>query len=229
METQLVESSKEKKELSKPEKKEQEKKELSKPEKECADRLVRNFLIVLVLAFAAEVAMRVFPDFLRDAAGQRQWLEWLLVSLIGVCTYLIWRIAYWYRRPDAQFISYRHWYRATAAKGPIVALVILMALTNISFQAELPTGEEAAELPTGEEATEAPAAFDFGIDFGQADESVLLVVAFLLGFYSRLAHDLLEKIAAFIFPGAYKKAYEEPEEPPKEEEGPAEGSGGGTG
>lgn len=174
-------------------------KELPREEKKRAERLLRNFLIVFVLAIVAEVALRLTPDILRDMA-ERRWLEWMVVSLIGICTYLIWNISLWYRRPEAQFIDYTPWYRATATRGPIIALVILLALTNISFQVDLPASEGAASD-----------AFDFGIDFGQASEPVLLITAFLLGFYSRLAKDLLGRIARAIFGQTYDETYGEEE------------------
>ena len=104
--------------------------------KEVADQLSRNFLIVLVLAFVGEILLRLSPSILKDAT-ERVWLEWLLVSLIGVCAYLLWNAAIWHKRSWADFVAYRPWYRATAARGPIIALVVLIALTNINFQVSL--------------------------------------------------------------------------------------------
>ena len=209
-------------------------------EKKRADRLLRNLLIVLLVAVVAEILLRVFPDFLGGAA-QRRWLEWLLVSLVGVCAYLLGNVAFWYHRPEAKFRAFTPWYRATAARGPIIALAILLALTNISFQAALPAGEEVtgaaagagteevasgAEEPAPEAAVEegqeevaAPASFNFGIDFGQASDEVLLVAAFLLGFFSRLQKELLTSIARFIFGDIYDKAYPEEKKQREEQEG----------
>ncbi len=167
-------------------------------QKDAADRLFRNFIIVLAIAFIAEVVMRVNPSLL--AGGEeRRWLEWLLVSLMGVCTYLLWNIAIWYHREGANFIAYRPWYTATAARGPILALVVMVALTSINFQVALPVSEQAGS----------PTTFDFGINFMQATEGVLLVVAFLLGFYSRLAKDILANIARFIFRDIFDRVYPE--------------------
>ena len=209
-------------------------------EKKRADRLLRNFIIVLLVAVVAEVLLRVFPDFL-GGTPQRRWLEWLLVSLVGVCAYLLGNVAFWYHRPDAKFRAFTPWYRATAARGPIIALAILLALTNISFQAALPAGEEATEaaagagteevaaeaeepapeaaVEEGQEEVAAPASFSFGIDFGQASDEVLLVAAFLLGFFSRLQKELLTSIARFIFGDIYDKAYPEEKKQREEQEG----------
>jgi len=202
-------------------------------EKKRADRLLRNFIIVLLVAVVAEILLRVFPDFLGGAA-QRRWLEWLLVSLVGVCAYLLGNVAFWYHRPEAKFRAFTPWYRATAARGPILALAILLALTNISFQAALPAGEEVtgaaagaeteevapeAAVEEGQEDVAAPASFNFGIDFGQASDEVLLVAAFLLGFFSRLQKELLTSIARFIFGDIYDKAYPEEKKQREEQEG----------
>jgi hypothetical protein len=175
------------------------------------DQLLRNFLIVFVLTFAAEIALRAFPSFL-ETVPERQWLEWLLVSLLGVCAYLLWNIASWYRKSAVDFKAFRPWYRATAARGPIIALVVLIALTNISFQVQVPTTQEETTEAVAVEADaetepETPAPFSFGIDFQSASESVLLLTAFLIGFFSRLAKTLLEEIARFIFGDLFEKTY----------------------
>jgi hypothetical protein len=181
-----------------------------------ADKILRNFLIVLGIAFVAEVALHVFPSFLGDV-DERAWLEWLLLGLIGVSAYLVWNVSIWYHRADeADFVAYRPWYRATAARGPIIALVILLALTNVSFQLALPAGEENAvssEVSRTDEdvADDATSTFDFGVDFGTASEAVLLVAAFLLGFYSRLAKELLARIARAIFGSLFTDTYREEE------------------
>jgi hypothetical protein len=54
---------------------------------------------------------------------------------------------------------------------------------------------------------ETPAPFSFGIDFQSASESVLLLAAFLIGFFSRLAKTLLEEIARFIFGDLFDRTY----------------------
>jgi hypothetical protein len=164
--------------------------ELSRDQREIADRLLRNFLVVIAVAFAAEVLFRVLPSFLGSAA-ERRWLEWLLVSLVGVCVYLLWNVAVWYRENKADFKAYRPWYRATAAKGPVVALIVLLALTSTKFQVGVGS------------------TLNVGIDFGQASDTVLLIAAFLLGFYSRLAMNLLGRITGYLFGSAYEETYPE--------------------
>lgn len=167
-------------------------------QQDAAKELQRNFLIVMGVAFLGEVLMRVFPEFLRGIP-ERVWIEWLLVSLIGVSAYLLWNIAIWFKDKDADFLAFRPWYRSTAAKGPIIALVVLLALTNINFQ----VGTSASQAGAGD------STFNFGVNFGEASESVLLIVAFILGFYSRLAHDALGNIARFIFKDLYDKTYKQ--------------------
>ena len=65
---------------------------------------------------------------------------------------------------------------------------------------------EAVSVETEAE-TEPPAPLSFGIDFHSASESVLLLTAFLIGFFSRLAKTLLEEIARFIFGDLFDKTY----------------------
>jgi hypothetical protein len=192
-------------------------KELPRNQKRIADDLGRNFLIVLGLAFVAEALLRIFPSFLADQT-ERQWLEWLLVSLVGVSAYLLWNVAIWYARPArADFVKYRPWYRATAARGPVIALIIMMALTNINFNVSIPESQDAG-AETSEQAEGQVSTFDFGIDIGGASETVLLVVAFLLGFFSRLAKSVLEKIAEFIFGSVYRETYKDELEAQKDSE-----------
>jgi hypothetical protein len=231
---------------------------LDQTERERADELLKNFLTVMILTIVIEAGVRIFLSR-THRADEWRWLEWLLVSLIGVCAYLVWTIATWYHRPDAQFQAYTPWYRATAIRGPIIALVILLALTNISFRVELPAVQQ-GEVPSvaatqegesetappapqegesetappaiqeGESETAVPATFDFGIDFRRASDEILLVVAFLLGFYSRLAKSLLGRIAHFIFRGVYQETYGKEEqgieEPELQEEPEPEQAGG---
>jgi hypothetical protein len=209
---------------------------LEQDERKRAHVLLGVFLGILVAAVVAEVVVRAIPNPL-DGAGQRRWLEWLLVSLIGVCAYLVGNVAYWYHK-GGNFIAFTPWYCAAAARGPVIALAILLALTNISFTAALPAREETAEVAAGagtepaaaeaegaapetvvEEGPEeaaAPDTFSFGIDFREASDEVLLVVAFLLGFFSKLEKELLFRIASFIFGDVFDTAYpEEQEEPGK--------------
>jgi cell division protein FtsB len=201
-----------------------------KEESARARQILFTLLAVLLVAIIGEVLMHLFPLFLHGVK-ERQWLEWLLVALIGDCAYLIWAIGFWYQRPkEAEFRKYTPWYLTTVAKGPIVALVILLTLTNINFQAQLPAPqsspaaetevetppeeetdlfdvEEAEEVTEETETTAGQNPLSVGVDFSQAKEEVLLIAAFLLGFYNRLARDILDSIARAIFPKAWKEAH----------------------
>ena len=179
-----------------------------------ANQLFRNFLIVLVIAFVGEIYLRLSPSFLKDVT-ERIWLEWLLISLIGVCAYLIWNVAIWHSRLNADFIAFRPWYRATAARGPVIALVVMIALTNVNFQVSIPETQDTAGEETvvvtaeGVQDTTPQSMFDFGINFGEASDAVLLVSVFIMGFYSRLANDVLGRIARFIFKDIYEETYKQ--------------------
>ena len=182
-----------------------------------AKQLFQTFTIVVVIAFLGEVLLRATPSFM-EGFKEKRWLEWLLVSIVGVSTYLLWNISTWVKSPKADFEKYRLWYFSTAIKGPMVALVVMLGLTHLNFQVQIPlpatqevvTSESVEDEQGSEENQIQPTetrTLDFGINFAEASETVLLVVAFLLGFYNRLAKEVLNSFARYIFKDAYKKAY----------------------
>jgi len=116
-----------------------------------------------------------------------QWLDWLLISLCGVLLYLLASAAYYRVRGNTRFSDFAWWYVATIVKGPIVAFIILLFLTQVSVDI------------TG-----------LSIDLTKPDTAtVLLVVAFILGFYSRVAREQLNQIVKALFPKAYGIAEEQ--------------------
>lgn len=129
-----------------------------------------------------------------------QWLDWILVSLIGVLLYLLTTASRWYRtlltaqetnlqeqkeEERAMFVEMTPWYITTLIKGPFIVLVIIIFLTNVSLDISGLT-----------------------VDFTQLSPEALLVVAFVLGFYSRVAREQLNMIVKTLFSKAYSKAEE---------------------
>lgn len=89
------------------------------------------------------------------------------------------------------FRDYIPWYVSTLVKGPIIALVILLFFNAADL--ELTGTEDAA----------------FRFNFAELDHSTTLVLAFVLGFYSRVAREILNGIVKNIFSRAWAEAHEE--------------------
>lgn len=112
-----------------------------------------------------------------------QWLDWFLASVIGVLTYMMIPIYEWYRSEKAMFIEYTPWYISTPLKAPVLAFVVLIFLTNLDIKI---AGLE--------------------LDFTQLNAPLLLMIAFVLGFFSRVTREQLNQIVKSIFSKAYSKA-----------------------
>lgn len=193
-------------------------------------------------------------------ANQRL-LEWLLASTSGTFLYLLWEATTRYRlvpsvpetvqdvpanaddnqkkaieeqkkaQLDADYIGWTPWYVLNAIRGPIIVMVVMLALTNVSLATSLvpqssipPTSSAPGEAqatatpaPSGEgEATPAAPAetaeeqpLSIVVDMSKAPQEVLLIIAFILGMYNRLSVALLESIAERIFGQVWRKAYAE--------------------
>jgi hypothetical protein len=114
-----------------------------------------------------------------------QWFDWLLSSLIGVLLYALVNVAYWYHEKRPRFIEFTPWYISTVLKGPIMAFIIMLFVTSVSLEVSGLT-----------------------VDFKKLGPNVLLVAAFVLGFYSRVAREQLNLIVKALFAKAYSKAEE---------------------
>lgn len=125
-----------------------------------------------------------------------QWLDWFLASLAGVLLYILTNIAYHYQKSiryykydtgqEPNFIAFTPWYISTIVKAPVIAFVVLIFLTNLNI--------EIAGLT---------------LNFSDLNAALLLVIAFVLGFYSRVARKQLDQIVKTIFNKAYSQAEEE--------------------
>jgi hypothetical protein len=115
-----------------------------------------------------------------------QWYEWLLSSLIGALLYALVNIAYWYHQKHPRFVAFTPWYISTILKGPIVAFIIMLFVTSVSLEIS-----------------------GLDVDFADMNRAPLLVAAFALGFYSRVAREQLNLIVKALFSKAYSRAEEE--------------------
>ena len=114
-------------------------------------------------------------------AGPRHWLDWLLWCLVGAATYLFIQHVSFYRQirqGGGGFVDEQYWYVAQLLTGPLIAFVVLQFLTRINFEL----------LGFGGDAVVA-------IDINQFPMDLIFVMAFLLGYFSRMTRKLLERIA----------------------------------
>jgi hypothetical protein len=122
----------------------------------------------------------------------RQWTDWLLWSLIGMTAYLLLEVARHLRNVpngEGDFLGETSWYWTQLSTGPLIAFVILLLFVHIDVN--LLTGDEAA----------------LEVNLREYPLDLLLVPAFLLGFYSRVARELLDQLTRKIFGGAWRAAY----------------------
>lgn len=121
----------------------------------------------------------------------QQWVDWLLWALIGMAASLLVEVARHLRevaKGEGDFLSETSWYWTQLATGPLIAFVILLLFVHIDV--DLLTGDEAA----------------LEVNLREYPTDLLLVPAFLLGFYSRVARELLDQIMRKIFAGAWRAA-----------------------
>ncbi len=139
---------------------------------------------------------------------QARALDWVLWSLAGTLVFLLLEVAnhypaIWNQSGKAtqppSFEEYTPWYLANLIRGPIIAVVILFFF-------------DAADLRlTGPGDTT-------GVSFVMKglDHRVTLLLAFVLGFYSRVARRVLDGIVRSLFGRAWAEAHEEFEIEPAE-------------
>jgi hypothetical protein len=123
------------------------------------------------------------------SGSQDRALELLFWILFGTLVFLISEIKKWYTMPFQEdgkrdFIKYTPWYVANLFRGPFIAFVVMLALTNISFEA-----------------------IGVAMDVKAAPIEVLVLLAAIMGYYSRVADKELDIIAEFLLSGAWKKAH----------------------
>jgi hypothetical protein len=73
---------------------------------------------------------------------------------------------------------------------------------------------EGEQLPETNEEVASGTPVTFEVDLSKASDEVLLVVAFILGMYSRVGVAALETIGSSVFQGIWKRAF--PDDPESE-------------
>jgi len=161
-------------------------------EKARARALMIGFGLGFLIAAAGWFLMHlgIPPSWVGPGAGVFKappllWVDWLLIALVGVLLYVLSSAAYWYTKRQRRFVDFTPWYLSTILKGPIVAFVILLFLTKLQVKLS-----------------------GIDLDFGKLDANVLIVAAFVLGFYSRVAREQLNQIVKALFGKAYSVAEE---------------------
>jgi len=124
----------------------------------------------------------------------RQWADWLLWTLVGLAAYLLTEVASNLRKVvdgEGNFLGETTWYWTQLAIGPLVAFVILLLFVHIDI--DLLTGDEAA----------------VEVNLREYPSDLLIVPAFLLGFYSRVAREVLDQLMRRIFGAAWRATHGE--------------------
>ena len=133
-----------------------------------------------------------------ERAGEQQYLDWFLASLAGGCLFALSNIARFLTKVEtkkARFRAFTGWYLSTVVRGCVIALVVLWLLTRLNLQ-----------VGSG-----------LDIKIGEMPSIVLAAMAFILGFYGRVARNQLDEIVRSLFPRAWALAHEQfgigPKEP----------------
>jgi hypothetical protein len=150
-------------------------------------------------------------------------LTWVVASLIGATLYLMGQIATFYPKindkPDADnqndFVKSSYWYATTLLRAPILTVVIMWLLINLSVNmGGGNTLAEAAANTTGNAQAGSTAdatgtvgeGLGISVNFANFPDIVNLGIAFILGFYSRVARKQLDILAKYLFTRAWALA-----------------------
>jgi hypothetical protein len=180
---------------------------------ERANQLIRWFIIALAITALLYFAFHLWlldPSkpmswyaVRSDSARSQRALDWLLWSLAGTLVYLLVEAGYHYTAIQenakkgslsfsypVSFIEKTPWNLVTLVRGPIIAVVILFFFNAGALELTGPTGDKA-----------------FSFVFSELDHPVTLLLAFVLGFYSRVAREVLNGIVKTLFAKAWAEAY----------------------
>ena len=137
-----------------------------------------------------------------DSARSQRALDWVLWSLAGTLVYLLVEAGRHYQAIGENarkgstsssypisFIEKTPWNLVTLIKGPIIAVVLLFFFNAADLK--LTKGTEPA----------------FSFDFSKLDHPVTLLLAFVLGFYGRVALEVLNSIMKTLFAKPWAEAY----------------------
>ena len=112
-------------------------------------------------------------------------IDWMLAALAGALLYALTNVARYLpkvQRRSAQFRAFTGWYFVNLLSGGIIAVIVLLLLTNLSVT----LGEGAVTL-----------------DFAKMPAALLTGAAFILGFYGHVAKAQLDEIASTLFRRAW--------------------------
>jgi len=146
-----------------------------------------------------------FPDRKPAAYDPIDPLTWALAALIGASLYLMGQIATYFPKinekpdPDNQndFVRSTYWYATTLLRAPVLTVVIMWLLMNLTVGLGEATGGNSN--PAGE-------GLGLSLDFSKFPDIVNLGIAFILGFYGRVARKQLDVIAKYLFTKAWALA-----------------------
>jgi len=181
---------------------------MSKNEKEIEQKkYAKGWFIALVCVLVLSIVLLLaiqyhwfgwFPDRKPESYDPIDPLTWVLAALIGAALYLMGQIATYYPKikekldPNYQndFVGSTYWYASTLLRAPVLTVVILWLLTNLSVDMGGTTPSDSGIL----------------LDFSKFPDIVNLGIAFILGFYGRVARKQLDVIAKYLFTKAWALA-----------------------
>lgn len=245
-------------------------------------RLVTTLVVLLIISMYLFIDVRTQAwgwPFHTIGAEDYIWLQWLFAGLVGTLLGQLWQASKGFEKVKIQpprlevkamidrgeptptpwmttddFIQKTPTFILNVIRGPIIVLVVLFALTNISLATALipadasqpalgevdtsapdeaspsePDAAAAAETDAGtvEGNTDAAASDEsaaslegiplgIAIDLRNAKPDVLVILAFVLGYYQKLAVTLLNQIARGVFGKAWEEAYADEEDETEE-------------
>jgi hypothetical protein len=134
-----------------------------------------------------------------DSGISKRALDWVLFSIIGTLIYLLTEIAKNFpniismaEKKEPSFIEYTPWYATTLVKGPFIAVIILLFFYTAEFKL---TGDDGS--------------LGLNLDFSELDHRATVLLASVLGFYSRVARTVLDNIMKSLFSKAWAEAHDE--------------------
>jgi hypothetical protein len=114
-----------------------------------------------------------------------RWIELLFWTVVGTLVFLLSELKKYSSQPYQkyrEFKKYTSWYIINFFRGPFIAMIILIALLSLSFDA-----------------------IGISVDLKSAPIEVLIVAAAILGYYSRVADKELDIITEKLFSAAWQK------------------------
>jgi hypothetical protein len=141
----------------------------------------------VLMPLFSDLENEIRPGYSFWAIGPDRWIEMAFWSLFGTLVFLLSEIKYWSTHQGSDFVKFTPWYFTNLVRGPFISLLIMFALASVAVDI-----------------------VGFNFDVNQAPIEVLIFMAAILGFYSRVAAHVLDDIVAKLFKGAWEETRPQP-------------------